>query len=68
MTPESQVRADVFHSWSAQGLIDPPPVGNRGPWPFVHFNRLHVVPPCTITAEELAIFGGALTVAAEFSA
>ena len=25
----------------------------RGLWPFTHFNRLHVVPPCTTTAEEL---------------
>ncbi|SDH81942.1 taurine---2-oxoglutarate transaminase [Arthrobacter subterraneus] len=24
----------------------------RGLWPFVHFNRTHVVPPCTITAED----------------
>jgi taurine---2-oxoglutarate transaminase len=24
----------------------------RGLWPFVHFNRTHVVPPCTITAAE----------------
>ena len=22
-------------------------------WPFVHFNRTHVVPPCTMTEEEL---------------
>jgi len=21
-------------------------------WPFAHFNRLQVTPPCTITAEE----------------
>ncbi|MEV4280233.1 aspartate aminotransferase family protein [Actinoplanes xinjiangensis] len=44
----------------------------RGLWPFVHFNRLHVVPPCTITAEELreglAIIDEALTVADEFTA
>jgi taurine---2-oxoglutarate transaminase len=26
----------------------------RGLWPFVHFNRTHVVPPCTTTAEEIA--------------
>ena len=26
----------------------------EGMWPFVHFNRTHVVPPCTMTAEELA--------------
>ena len=25
----------------------------RGLWPFTHFNRLHVVPPCTTTADEL---------------
>jgi taurine--2-oxoglutarate transaminase len=25
----------------------------RGLWPFTHFNRLHVVPPCVITADEL---------------
>ena len=24
----------------------------RGLWPFVHFNRMHVVPPCTITPDE----------------
>jgi taurine--2-oxoglutarate transaminase len=24
----------------------------RGLWPFTHFNRTHVVPPCTITADE----------------
>ena len=24
-----------------------------GLWPFVHFNRTHVVPPCTTTAEEM---------------
>jgi taurine--2-oxoglutarate transaminase len=26
----------------------------RGLWPFVHFNRVHVVPPCTITRDDLA--------------
>ncbi|HEY7719555.1 MAG TPA: aspartate aminotransferase family protein [Pedococcus sp.] len=39
----------------------------RGLWPFVHFNRTHVVPPCTTTAEEvregLAILDEALEVA-----
>jgi taurine--2-oxoglutarate transaminase len=25
----------------------------RGLWPFVHFNRMHVVPPCTITPDEV---------------
>jgi taurine---2-oxoglutarate transaminase len=39
----------------------------RGLWPFVHFNRTHVVPPCTTTAEEaregIEILDEALTVA-----
>ncbi len=39
----------------------------RGLWPFVHFNRTHVVPPCTSRPEEiregLAILDEALTVA-----
>ena len=39
----------------------------RGLWPFTHFNRMHVVPPCTITADEvregLAILDEALEVA-----
>jgi taurine--2-oxoglutarate transaminase len=39
----------------------------RGLWPFTHFNRTHVVPPCTTTAVEvregLAILDEALTVA-----
>lgn len=39
----------------------------RGLWPFTHFNRLHVVPPCTITdadaREGLAIIDEALEVA-----
>jgi taurine--2-oxoglutarate transaminase len=39
----------------------------RGLWPFTHFNRMHVVPPCTITADEvregIAIVDEALTVA-----
>jgi taurine--2-oxoglutarate transaminase len=39
----------------------------RGLWPFTHFNRVHVVPPCTVTAAEvrkgLAILDEALTVA-----
>ncbi|MET0415504.1 MAG: aspartate aminotransferase family protein [Actinoplanes sp.] len=26
----------------------------RGLWPFTHFNRVHVVPPCTATADEVA--------------
>ena len=39
----------------------------RGLWPFTHFNRTHVVPPCTTTAEEvregIAILDEALAVA-----
>ena len=40
---------------------------SRGLLPFVNFNRMHVVPPCTVTDEEakegLAILDDALTVA-----
>jgi len=40
---------------------------SQGLWPFVHFNRTHVVPPCTTTADEaregLAILDQALDVA-----
>ena len=25
----------------------------RGLWPFTHFNRMHVVPPCTVTPDEV---------------
>ena len=43
----------------------------RGLWPFVHFNRTHVVPPCTTTTEEtlegLAILDEALDVADGFA-
>ena len=39
----------------------------RGLWPFTHFNRTHVVPPCTTTADEvregLAILDEALEAA-----
>jgi taurine--2-oxoglutarate transaminase len=39
----------------------------RGLWPFVHFNRTHVVPPCTTTADEvlegIGILDEALSVA-----
>ncbi|MBV9593810.1 MAG: aspartate aminotransferase family protein [Actinobacteria bacterium] len=39
----------------------------RGLWPFTHFNRTHVVPPCTVTPEEartgIAILSEALEVA-----
>ncbi len=38
-----------------------------GLWPFTHFNRTHVVPPCTTTADEIAegvaVLDEALTVA-----
>ncbi|KQZ91068.1 hypothetical protein ASD62_10535 [Phycicoccus sp. Root563] len=43
----------------------------RGLWPFTHFNRTHVVPPCTTTADEvregLAILDEALEVADQYS-
>jgi taurine---2-oxoglutarate transaminase len=39
----------------------------RGLWPFVHFNRTHVVPPCTTSADEMregiAILDEALEIA-----
>ncbi|NYG06752.1 taurine--2-oxoglutarate transaminase [Phycicoccus badiiscoriae] len=42
----------------------------RGLWPFIHFNRTHVVPPCTTSADEvregLAILDEALDVADGF--
>jgi taurine--2-oxoglutarate transaminase len=25
----------------------------RGLWPFTHFNRIHVVPPCTTPVDEV---------------
>ncbi|HEY2271363.1 MAG TPA: aspartate aminotransferase family protein [Jatrophihabitantaceae bacterium] len=44
----------------------------RGLWPFTHFNRTHVVPPCTITEQELreglAILDEALEVADKHTA
>ncbi|MGX6603156.1 aminotransferase class III-fold pyridoxal phosphate-dependent enzyme [Micromonosporaceae bacterium Da 78-11] len=44
----------------------------RGLWPFTHFNRMHVVPPCTVSADEvregLAIIDEALSVADEYYA
>ena len=43
----------------------------EGLWPFTHFNRTHVVPPCTTTAEEMAegldILDRALEVADRFT-
>ena len=45
---------------------------DRGLWPFVHFNRTHVVPPITISDDEmregLAIIDEALTVADKHTA
>ena len=42
----------------------------RNLWPFTHFNRMHVVPPCTITADEaregLAIIDDVLSIADEY--
>ncbi len=39
----------------------------HGLWPFVHFNRMHVVPPCTVSPDEarqgIAIIDEALSVA-----
>src|SRR6188472_4776655 len=44
----------------------------EGLWPFIHFNRTHVVPPCTTTADEMAegldILDRALDVADRFTA
>ncbi|MFI5895755.1 aspartate aminotransferase family protein [Actinoplanes sp. NPDC051513] len=44
----------------------------RGLWPFTHFNRVHVVPPCTVSAEEvregLSILDEALEVADKYYA
>ena len=43
----------------------------EGLWPFIHFNRTHIVPPCTTTAEEMAegldILDRALDVADRFT-
>ncbi|MEO5973929.1 MAG: aspartate aminotransferase family protein [Ilumatobacteraceae bacterium] len=42
----------------------------RGLWPFVHFNRMHVVPPCTVSPDEaregIAIIDEALSVADQY--
>jgi taurine--2-oxoglutarate transaminase len=39
----------------------------KGVWPFTHYNRIHVVPPLTITAEQLregiAVLDDALSIA-----
>jgi taurine--2-oxoglutarate transaminase len=43
----------------------------RGLWPFTHFNRVHVVPPCTVSedevAEGIAILDEALAVADSYT-
>ena len=43
----------------------------RGLWPFTHFNRVHVVPPCTVSAAEIAegvaILDEALAVADQYT-
>jgi len=42
----------------------------RGLWPFVHFNRMHVVPPCTVSPDEvregISIIDEALAVADQY--
>ena len=42
----------------------------RGLWPFIHFNRMHVVPPCTVSPDEaregIAIIDEALSVADQY--
>ena len=27
----------------------------RGLWPFTHFNRMHIVPPCTTSADDVRL-------------
>ena len=43
---------------------------SKGLWPFTHFNRLHVTPPCTITRDQveegLAIIDEALTITDQY--
>ena len=68
----------VWRAAAESGLMDPVLVATdseevaaackqRGMWPMTHFNRLHVVPPCTTTEQEvregLAILDEALEVA-----
>ena len=44
---------------------------SRGLWPFAHFNRTHVTPPCTTSAEEIregiAVLDEALEVADRYT-
>jgi taurine--2-oxoglutarate transaminase len=57
--PEAKPMADLAAACKAKGL-----------WPFTHFNRLHVVPPCNTPVDEvhqgLAIIDDALSVADGF--
>ena len=57
--PDTKPMGDLAAACKAKGL-----------WPFTHFNRLHVCPPCTATVDEveegLAILDEALTVADSF--
>jgi len=57
--PSNQPMVDLAAACKARGL-----------WPFVHFNRMHVVPPCTASKEDieqgLAILDEALAVADGF--
>ena len=57
--PDAKPMADLGAACKAAGL-----------WPFIHFNRLHVVPPCTTPIDEvhqgLAIIDEALSVADAF--
>jgi taurine--2-oxoglutarate transaminase len=54
--PDAAPMAELAAACKAEGL-----------WPFVHFNRTHVVPPCTTSAEEIregvAVLDHALEVA-----
>jgi taurine--2-oxoglutarate transaminase len=56
---DAKPMADLAAACKAQGL-----------WPFIHFNRLHVVPPCNTPVDEvrqgLAIIDDALSVADGF--
>jgi len=43
---------------------------SKGVWPFTHFNRLHVTPPCTtspdLIEEGLAVLDEALTITDQY--
>jgi taurine--2-oxoglutarate transaminase len=57
--PDAKPMAEVAAACKALGL-----------WPFTHFNRVHAVPPCTISASEardgIAMLDEALTVADKY--